>query len=62
MPVIALLKLVVLEDVIISYKNRAFINDNLSTEKKSFIISVIVDSRLQVQMEKLRNAFTDVLN
>lgn len=63
MPAIALLlKLVMPGDVKISYTNRTFTNDKLSTEKKSCIINVIANVHLHVPMEKLRNACTDVLN
>ena len=61
MPVIALiLKLMMLEDVIISYTNKTFINDNLNTEKKSFIINVSADFHLRIPMEKVKKRVTDV--
>lgn len=49
-----------LEDVIISYTNKTFINDNLNTEKKSFIINVIANFHLHIPMEKLKNILADV--
>lgn len=50
-----------LDDFIIFYINRTFINDK-ALKKKSCNINVIVNSHLHVPVEKLRNAFTDVLN